>query len=222
MPEGYPDRSRGIAEKNSMLGTPEQDKEIIKELTAAQCRHLRRELSQFEWPWPIRKRFGELGLTFIGDLVQCHQQDFYKPGQVGPKAIKLIEDTLKELDGLTLLARPLTEKEWEMAQEAEVVAPIIGPALLDGFPVEERVQQELNRPIEFTGLNNNTKDLLRQAGIKCLGELIKHTEADLLKLKPVALGRKAVQEIRNLLSELGLKLGSTIENWAPPEELQEV
>ena len=49
-----------------------------------------------------------------------------------------------------------------------------------------------------------------------LGDLIQRTENELLK--PPNLGRKSLNEIKEVLAAHGLTLGSRLENWPPAQE----
>jgi DNA-directed RNA polymerase subunit alpha len=51
-----------------------------------------------------------------------------------------------------------------------------------------------------------------------IGELVQKTEAEILKTKNF--GRKSLNEIKELLSEMGLSLGMRLENFPPREELE--
>jgi DNA-directed RNA polymerase subunit alpha len=52
---------------------------------------------------------------------------------------------------------------------------------------------------------------LQNANIKLIGELVQKTEGEMLKTKNF--GRKSLKEIREILSDMGLSLGMTIDNW---------
>ena len=68
-----------------------------------------------------------------------------------------------------------------------------------------------------------SSNCLRNANITFIGELVQKTEAEMLKTKNF--GRKSLNEIKQLLSEMELSLGMPIDNWqipvAAPEEEQE-
>ena len=46
------------------------------------------------------------------------------------------------------------------------------------------------------------------------GELVQKTEAEILKTKNF--GRKSLREINDVLSEMGLKLGTRLDGWVRP------
>ena len=58
---------------------------------------------------------------------------------------------------------------------------------------------------------------LQNADIKYIGELVQKTEAEMLKTKNF--GRKSLNEIKEILREMGLDFGMKLENFPPREEL---
>jgi DNA-directed RNA polymerase subunit alpha len=84
---------------------------------------------------------------------------------------------------------------------------------------EELAEQPLNdnlyRSVEDLELSVRSANCLRNADINYIGELVQKTEAEMLKTKNF--GRKSLNEIKQLLSEMDLHLGMKIEGWEPPE-----
>lgn len=89
----------------------------------------------------------------------------------------------------------------------------------DGDPLNAN----LDRSVEDLELSVRSSNCLRNANITYIGELVQKTEAEMLKTKNF--GRKSLNEIKQLLSEMELSLGMPIDNWqfpvAPTEEEQE-
>ena len=56
---------------------------------------------------------------------------------------------------------------------------------------------------------------LRNADIRYIGQLVQRTEAEMLKTKNF--GRKSLNEIKQLLTEMELSLGMKLENWEPSD-----
>ncbi len=50
--------------------------------------------------------------------------------------------------------------------------------------------------------------------IEYVGELIQLSESDLLKIRDF--GRRRLQEVKEVVADLGFRLGTYIENWLPP------
>jgi len=90
------------------------------------------------------------------------------------------------------------------------------------LPVEEEDEAEpinpnLQKSVEDLELSVRSANCLRNANIRFIGELVQKTEAEMLKTKNF--GRKSLNEIKQLLSEMELSLGMKLENWAPPESV---
>jgi DNA-directed RNA polymerase subunit alpha len=55
---------------------------------------------------------------------------------------------------------------------------------------------------------------LKNAGIKLIGELVSRSESEMLKTQNF--GRKSLNEIKDILGEMGLTLGMKLENFPDP------
>lgn len=78
----------------------------------------------------------------------------------------------------------------------------------------EPVNENLNRSVEDLELSVRSSNCLRNANINYIGELVQKTEAEMLKTKNF--GRKSLNEIKQLLSEMDLSLGMVLDNWKVP------
>ncbi len=78
-----------------------------------------------------------------------------------------------------------------------------------------RINENLYRSVEDLELSVRSANCLRNANIRYIGELVQKTEAEMLKTKNF--GRKSLNEIKQLLSEMDLSLGIKIEGWVTPE-----
>lgn len=85
----------------------------------------------------------------------------------------------------------------------------------DEMPV---FNENLLRPVDELELSVRSANCLKKANIRVIGELVQKTEAEMLKTKNF--GRKSLNEIKEILAEMGLALGMKIDNW-PPKELLE-
>jgi len=74
----------------------------------------------------------------------------------------------------------------------------------------------LLRPVDELELTVRSANCLKAENIYYIGDLIQRTETELLKTPN--LGRKSLNEIKEVLASRGLTLGVRLENW-PPQDL---
>ena len=84
----------------------------------------------------------------------------------------------------------------------------------------EEVNPFMARPVDDLELSVRSANCLRNANIRYIGELVQRTETEMLKTKNF--GRKSLNEIKQLLSEMELGLGLKIEGWEKPEHSESV
>ena len=72
----------------------------------------------------------------------------------------------------------------------------------------------LDKPVEDLELSVRSANCLKNAEINFIGDLAQKTDQEMLKTKNF--GRKSLNEIKALLSEMDLTLGMKFENWTPP------
>jgi DNA-directed RNA polymerase subunit alpha len=96
---------------------------------------------------------------------------------------------------------------------------------LEGAPAEVEVKHApqvdptLLRPVDDLELTVRSANCLKAENIYYIGDLIQRTENELLKAPN--LGRKSLNEIKDVLASKGLTLGMKLENW-PPVGLERV
>ena len=96
---------------------------------------------------------------------------------------------------------------------------------------EEPEPEEDESGVEATSLNENlfravedlefsvrAQNCLQNANLKYIGELVQKSEQEMLKTKNF--GRKSLNEIKELLTELGLELGMNLDQFPSREELE--
>ncbi|MBP9708556.1 MAG: DNA-directed RNA polymerase subunit alpha [Oligoflexales bacterium] len=76
-----------------------------------------------------------------------------------------------------------------------------------------RLNENLFKTVDSLELSVRAANCLENADIKYIGELVVRTESDMLKTKNF--GRKSLNEIKDILSEMGLSLGMKIDNFDP-------
>ncbi len=81
-------------------------------------------------------------------------------------------------------------------------APLIDPEL----------QSKLNMPIQDLDLSVRANNCLESAKIGSVRDLVKKTDADLLKVR--SFGKTSLREVKRKLADLGLSLGMDVENLA--------
>jgi DNA-directed RNA polymerase subunit alpha len=82
----------------------------------------------------------------------------------------------------------------------------------------DRVSDQLNRSVEELELSVRSYNCLKNADIKTIGELVQKTEAEMLKTKNF--GRKSLNEIKEILSEMGLSFGMKLDPEGKPVPAQ--
>jgi len=89
-------------------------------------------------------------------------------------------------------------------------------------PLEEAIEGKINenlfRPVDELELSVRSANCLQNADIKFIGELVQRSEQEMLKTKNF--GRKSLNEIREILHEMGLGFGVRLEGFPNREELE--
>jgi DNA-directed RNA polymerase subunit alpha len=95
------------------------------------------------------------------------------------------------------------------------------PAGLEEKAAEEAptFNENLYRSVNELELSVRAANCLRNANIRYIGELVQKSEQEMLKTKNF--GRKSLNEIKEILQEMGLQLGMKLENFAAPDQLPE-
>jgi DNA-directed RNA polymerase subunit alpha len=86
------------------------------------------------------------------------------------------------------------------------------PAAIE-TPRAPQVDPILLRPVDDLELTVRSANCLKAENIYYIGDLIQRTETELLKTPN--LGRKSLNEIKEVLASRGLTLGMKLENWPP-------
>jgi DNA-directed RNA polymerase subunit alpha len=83
---------------------------------------------------------------------------------------------------------------------------------------EPKLNDNLFRSVDELELSVRSANCLKNANIRLIGELVQKTEAEMLKTKNF--GRKSLNEIKEILTEMGLSLGMKLENFPSREEIE--
>ena len=130
--------------------------------------------------------------------------DVWTNGSIHPRdavslAAKLVRDHLNIFINL--------EESAELPAEAQAEQPR-GSAL----------NENLDKSVEELELSVRSYNCLKNANIRTIRDLVQKTEAEMLKTKNF--GRKSLNEIKELLTGMGLSLGMKLDNW-PPRKVEE-
>jgi len=102
-------------------------------------------------------------------------------------------------------------------------SPMIGMAAGGSTSSEESDTNQLNRyllkKVDELELSVRSANCLKNDNIIYIGDLVQKTEAEMLRTPNF--GRKSLNEIKEVLSSMGLRLGMDIPGW-PPENIEEM
>lgn len=118
-----------------------------------------------------------------------------KPEDAMALGAKIIKDQLTVFLNFEEEMEPTTEIKEERS-------PVYNPNLL--------------RSVDELELSVRSANCLQNANIKYIYELVQKTEQDMLKTKNF--GRKSLNEIKEILSGMGLGLGMKLDGFVPPEQ----
>lgn len=81
---------------------------------------------------------------------------------------------------------------------------------------QEKLNENLFKSVDELELSVRSANCLKHADIKLIGELVQKTEAEILATKNF--GRKSLNEIKEILAEMGLSLGMKLEKFSTEPE----
>ncbi len=81
---------------------------------------------------------------------------------------------------------------------------------------EDQINENLFKSVEDLELSVRSANCLKNAGIQYIGELVQKTEMEMLKTKNF--GKKSLNEIKDMLVEMGLSLGNKVDFHLPGED----
>ena len=103
-----------------------------------------------------------------------------------------------------------------LVEQFSVFAALEGTPAPVEKPQTPKVDPILLRPVDDLELTPRSSNCLKAQSIHYIGDLIQYSENDLLRTPN--LGRKSLNEIKQVLAEHGLSLGMKLENWPAPVE----
>lgn len=84
----------------------------------------------------------------------------------------------------------------------------------------EKINENLYRSVDELELSVRSANCLKNAGIKMIGELVSRSEAEMLKTQNF--GRKSLNEIKDILVDMGLTLGMKLDGFPDPEVMRRI
>ncbi|MCF8068633.1 MAG: DNA-directed RNA polymerase subunit alpha [Desulfobacterales bacterium] len=124
------------------------------------------------------------------------------------------DGTIKPEDSVAYAAKILKEQMTIFINFDEDVEPEPGKKTEEkGGP---SFNENLYRSVEELELSVRSANCLKNANILKLYQLVQKTESEMLKTKNF--GRKSLNEIKDVLVEMGLSLGMSLEGFKAPEE----
>jgi len=100
-----------------------------------------------------------------------------------------------------------------LMDQLSVFSDLEGTPLSIEAPKQTTVDPILLHPVDDLELTVRSANCLKAENIYYIGDLIQRTETELLKTPN--LGRKSLNEIKEVLASRGLTLGMKLENWPP-------
>jgi DNA-directed RNA polymerase subunit alpha len=85
--------------------------------------------------------------------------------------------------------------------------------------LSDEINENLYRTVDELELSVRSANCLKNANIRLIGELVQKSEPEMLKTKNF--GRKSLNEIKEILGEMGLSLGMKIDNFDPERYFRE-
>ena len=124
---------------------------------------------------------------------------------------KLVVDI--ETNGVIEPEQAIREAARVLRDQLSVFADLEGTAPVAEASKPAQVDPVLLRPVDDLELTVRSANCLKAENIYYIGDLIQRTENELLKTPN--LGRKSLNEIKEVLAARGLTLGMKLENWPP-------
>ncbi|OSM02473.1 DNA-directed RNA polymerase subunit alpha [Magnetofaba australis] len=115
-----------------------------------------------------------------------------------------------------------------LALAAKIMQDQLNPFInFDDIPVQEIMEEDkgpqwnpnLFRKVDELELSVRSANCLKNDDIVFIGDLVQKTEAEMLKTPNF--GRKSLNEIKEVLEEMGLSLGMSLDAW-PPTNIEEL
>lgn len=128
------------------------------------------------------------------------------PEEAVRQAAHILQDQLSVFGGIaTIGIEPVVPVQAQPVIPQQQEIPVVKP--------QPPVDPILRRPVDDLELTVRSANCLKAENIYYIGDLIQRTENELLKTPN--LGRKSLNEIKEVLGTHGLTLGKKLDNWPP-------
>ncbi len=131
-------------------------------------------------------------------ILEIHTDGSVKPDDALAYAAKIVKEQIQLFINFDESLEP------EITDETEIT--------------KQPINENLYRRVDELELSVRSANCLKNANIRLIGELVQKSEAEMLKTQNF--GRKSLNEIKDILSEMGLTLGLTLEGFPDPEYLK--
>ncbi|MFN3870305.1 MAG: DNA-directed RNA polymerase subunit alpha [Aquificaceae bacterium] len=121
-------------------------------------------------------------------IMEIHTDGTKTPDEVVKEAVQLIIKNFGALENISF--------------EAPIIEEVVG--------VVDEFVEKLSLPIEELDVSQRALNSIKRMGITTIGDLVRLSEEDLKSTKNI--GRKAINEIKEALKQMGLYLGMDIES----------
>jgi len=135
------------------------------------------------------------------------------------------DGTVTPEDAVAYAARILQD-QLQLFVHFEDALPTAGPSTGAGAAASEEGEGDTNqinryllKKVDELELSVRSANCLKNDNIIYIGDLVQKTEAEMLRTPNF--GRKSLNEIKEVLSSMGLRLGMDIPGW-PPENIEEI
>ena len=149
-----------------------------------------------------------MGLTTLGELASLSEVELLRQPNLGKKSMNEVKELLSSIESFAPSEECTDEQRMECADDKDG---------LDFLTIKEPQTSTFLRPVLSLELTPRARTVMANQGITTVGELVQLTESELLRTRNV--GKLTIDNLKSVLAQLGLSLGTTIQNWPRREKL---
>lgn len=164
-------------------------------------------ITNFELSVRCRNCLKKLSVLTIGDLLKISEVQLRQYKNFGESSLQEIRELLSAR-GLKI-GQLLEEAQMPRRPLAALRRSLLGAAAGSDQPAQPEQQNNLlSKPVVELELSVRSRKCLQRLNVGTVGELIQHSEAELMGIKNF--GQTSLSEIKNRLEELGLSLKAPV------------